>query len=204
MKVFIFCRYPEMGKVKTRIAAESGNAAALAIYQKMLKAVFENIEDSGFSYEVHHTGGSRDEVEFWLEKMDSRPQAEGDLGDKLSYAVENWFETENESLVIIGSDQIEIDNAVLVEAENILKDKDLVLGPAEDGGYYLIGMNQPHKEIFEAISWGSDTVFNETVVKINDNGLTYGLLPVKSDIDYLQDVPIEWQRELLLHENDDN
>ena len=204
MKVFIFCRYPEQGRVKTRIASECGDAAALAIYGKMLKAVFNNLKQSDYSFEIHHTGGSRDEIEFWLEKMDSRPQAEGDLGAKLSYAVENWFETETEPLVIIGSDQIEIDNAVLIEAEKILQSKDIVLGPAEDGGYYLVGMTKAQIEIFKDISWGTETVLAETVQKLNDNGLTYGLLPVKSDIDYLKDVPKEWQRELLLYENDDN
>lgn len=203
MKVFLFCRYPEEGKVKTRIAAESGDQAALAIYERMLNVVFENLNKSDYSFEVHHTGGDRIEVEYWLQNMVSRPQANGDLGEKLSYAVKNWFEFQNEPLVIIGSDQLEIDNAVLQEVEEKLESCDIVLGPAEDGGYYLIGLRKECPEIFKNISWGTETVLAETVDRINESGMSYFQLPVRADIDYFSDVPENWKKELLLHENSD-
>lgn len=203
MKVFIFCRYPELGKVKTRIAHESGDAVALALYEKMLKIVFTNIQKSDYSFEVHHTGGKEVEVDFWLESMESQKQVSGDLGDKLKNSISHWFENNDEALVIIGSDQPEIDQLVLQETEDKLRENDIVIGPASDGGYYLIAMNKPYIGLFDDVNWGTGSVLKETLTKTLDLGLSYFLLSEKSDIDYLSDVPVEWKRELMLDENND-
>ena len=203
MKVFIFCRYPELGKVKTRIAKESSDEIALALYEKMIAQVFANIKNSTYSFEVHHTGGEAVEVDFWLESMESQKQAEGDLGDKLKHSVKEWFSKTDEALVIIGADQPDIVQAVLAETEEKLKTNDLVVGPAADGGYYLIAMNKAYLELFDNIQWGSASVLQETLSKVLELGLSYFLLAEKSGIDYLSDVPSEWKRELMLHEIND-
>ena len=201
MKVLVFCRYPELGKVKTRIAKDCGDAGALAIYEKLLKVTFENLKESGFPFEVHHTGGEQVEVDFWLQELEGKSQVEGSLGDRLKYAVKDWFSVQNDSIAIIGSDQPDIGKALLQETEEQLKKHDVVIGPAEDGGYYLIAINGPYLNLFEDISWGTDKVFYETLEKLNELALSYKLLPLKNDVDYLDDVPDEWKKELMLHEN---
>lgn len=203
MKVFIYCRYPEKGKVKTRIAQECGDENALALYERMLKTVFKNIEESGFHFTVHYTGCDEKKASSWLAGYEFKKQSSGDLGVKLKNSIRQWFENNDESLVIIGSDQIEVDRTVLEETAEKLKNNDIVLGPAEDGGYYLIGLSGPHLQLFDNISWGTESVLQETLNKILESGLSYFLLSEKNDIDYLSDVPEEWKRELMLDENND-
>ncbi|MCM8542644.1 MAG: TIGR04282 family arsenosugar biosynthesis glycosyltransferase [Lentisphaeraceae bacterium] len=202
MKVFIYCRYPELGKVKTRIARECGDVIALALYEKMLDAVFENVKNSSYPFEVHYTGCDKASVDTWLKGVESKKQISGSLGEKLKHSVSEWFESSDEAIVIVGSDQLEIDQSVLEETEENLKKNDVVLGPAEDGGYYLIAMNKAYLQLFDGINWGTETVLEETQNKILESGLSYYLLNEKNDIDYLKDVPAEWKKELRLHEND--
>lgn len=203
MKVFIYCRYPETGKVKTRLAAECGEKAALTVYLKLVNSVFTNINASGYSFEVHYTGGEKAAVERWLEGKPCRPQSEGDLGDRLKHSVNCWFEENDQPLVIIGSDQPDVGEAILKETEKGLKKNDVVLGPAKDGGYYLIAVNNNHPHLFENISWGTDKVFQQTLERIQEEGLSFYLLEEKVDIDCLADVPGEWIKELRLHEDSD-
>ena len=201
MKVFIYCRYPELGKVKTRLAADCGEAGALAVYEKLLNKVFENLQKSNYPFEVHYTGGEKLAVEYWLQEMNYKAQIDGDLGEKLSYSVSEWFKSNESSLVIIGSDQPNIDETVLKETEEKLKSHDVVIGPAKDGGYYLIAMNKAYLGLFEDISWSTEKVLSQTLTKVLEEGLSYYLLAEKVDVDNFEDVPQEWKRELMLHEN---
>ena len=201
MKVFIYCRYPELGKVKTRLAADCGDAGALAVYKKLLHIVFQNLKESSYPFEVHYTGGEKLEVEYWLQEMHCQAQIGDDLGEKLRYSVSKWFKSNDTSLVIIGSDQPDIDETILKETEEKLKSHEVIIGPAKDGGYYLIAMNKAYLSLFEGISWSTEKVLQQTLGKILEQGLSYYLLPEKVDIDHFEDVPEEWKKELMLHEN---
>ncbi len=200
MKVFIYCRYPELGKVKTRLAADCGDAGALAVYEKLLNKVFKNLKESSYSFEVHYTGGEKLEVEYWLQEMSFKSQIEGDLGEKLKHSVSEWFNANDQALAIIGSDQADIDKLILDKTQEKLKSHDVVIGPVKDGGYYLIALNKAYLSLFEGISWSTEKVLHQTLGKILDEGLSYYLLPEKVDVDNLEDVPEEWKEELMLHE----
>ena len=200
MKIIVYCRYPELGKVKTRLAADCGEQGALAVYKKLLSCVFQNIEESGYPFEVHCAGGSERSIEEWLQGMSFKAQIDGDLGDKLQNSVREYFQENKSPLVIIGSDQKDINKPLLEETELKLKSHDVVIGPAKDGGYYLIALKKAYLGLFENISWSTSAVLSETIQKIQMNGLSYCLLEEKVDIDHLIDVPEDWKNELRLDE----
>ncbi len=116
------------------------------------------------------------------------PQVEGDLGQKMSAAIEEAFKRGRKRVVVIGTDAPELQAKHLKEAFANLETADVVLGPAEDGGYYLIGMNQLHRALFSEISWSTEQVFTQTLQRIRDLRLRYRLLQRLSDIDYPEDV----------------
>ncbi len=197
MQIFLFCRFPKLGEVKSRMAQECGAEKTLKIYRKMLQTVLQNLAASEFSFEVHLTGGNPSEISQYFSNYPVKNQIDGNLGDKLIYAVENWFAENDEALLIIGADQLELDNNLFKMAEKLLLKNEVVIGPAKDGGYYLIGIKKPFVEIFKNISWGSEKVLQETLAILKSYKISYGLLPEKNDIDFVADLPESWQKEFL-------
>lgn len=117
-----------------------------------------------------------------------QPQAEGNLGDRLIHAVEAGFADGGRAAVVIGADCPDLDNALLARAFEALREKELVIGPALDGGYYLIGLRQPRAELFRGIDWGSEHVLRQTLAIANRLGLSVFTLPPLTDIDRPEDL----------------
>ncbi len=113
------------------------------------------------------------------------PQPEGDLGDRLRFAMQGAFARGASSVFLIGGDCPSVTAAVLDEAERLLHSHAVVIGPASDGGYYLLGMRAPHDRLFEEIEWSTETVFDRTMDRVNELRLTHARLPVFSDVDDL-------------------
>jgi rSAM/selenodomain-associated transferase 1 len=114
------------------------------------------------------------------------------LGDKMKHAFSLLFDKGYENVLIIGTDCPGITTQMVNDGYEKLKSHDVVIGPAEDGGYYLLGMNAMHNSLFEDIRWSSAVVRHQTIEKAEKLNLTYTLLPILNDVDEEKDVPPAW------------
>lgn len=185
--LLIFGKTPEPGQVKTRLAASIGDYRAVQVYRQLLYYTFDIAERTGVY--VMACFPQKDQ-----NTLDAVPysgfyqQVAGDLGQKMSAAFEHAFALGHQKVVVIGSDCADLNSSHLEQAFEQLNHKDLVIGPAKDGGYYLLGMNKPHPYLFENIPWSTDAVLDSTMKKILDTSLTFHLLEELSDIDTLEDL----------------
>lgn len=185
--LIIFIRNPELGKVKTRLAATVGNERALEIYLLLMNHTKEVAFACNCDKFVFATGDvlEKDWKGFYIEQ-----QSDGDLGYKMSQAFAFLFQKNYERVIIIGSDCLELSVGHLLQAFSELNDKDVVIGPANDGGYYLLGMKKNNADIFLDKEWGKDSVFNETLATITKLGLSIYQLENLTDIDEEKDLPV--------------
>lgn len=179
----IFLKNPKLGNVKTRIAATLGDQKALDIYLELLDTTIINTADKGFETLLFFSENLNDLSQYPYER---RLQVSGDLGNKLKSAFDEVLNTMDKCL-IIGSDCPYINNEIILEAFQSLQDHDLVLGPTPDGGYYLIGLKQNEKSLFEDISWSTDSVFAQTISAAKNAKLSTYLLPILTDVDHASD-----------------
>jgi rSAM/selenodomain-associated transferase 1 len=193
-KAILFTRYPEAGKVKTRLIPALGPEGACELHRKMTELSLRQIRElSAFrplSIEVCFEGGRKNLMKEWLgPDLGFSPQAQGDLGHRMEKAFQEAFRSGFESVVLIGSDCPDRTANVMEKAFEGLKNNDLVLGPALDGGYYLIGLRKP-QPLFAHIPWGSPEVFNLTREKAQALGLKVLFLETLQDIDRPEDLPL--------------
>ena len=177
-----------LGKVKTRLAASLGNQRALEIYLKLLEHTASITRTLPVDKVVFYSDfvASND---IWDETTyQKQVQGPGDLGQKIRSAFDWGFKSGYRHICIIGSDCMELTAAIIMEAFNELMTYDAVMGPARDGGYYLLGLNQIHESIFEGKSWGTDSVATATLADFKLLGLSYGLLKPLNDVDDEQDL----------------
>jgi rSAM/selenodomain-associated transferase 1 len=196
-EVIIFTRYPEAGKTKTRMIPLLGEMGAATLQRQMteytLATVKKLVRVRGFSAQVYFTGADLAKMSAWLgAEVSYRAQESGDLGERLQQAFREAFEEGVTKVVIIGVDCPNITDNLLKEAFFVLDSQDLVLGPAQDGGYYLIGLKRLFGELFRGISWGTGDVLAQTLVIAQNLGLNTGLLPILADVDRPEDYFI-WQ-----------
>jgi len=242
--VIIFLKYPEPGKVKTRLAKDIGDEKACAIYKLLAENVIKNIltKNPG-TYTVHFFFTPADketEIKDWLKpfiqgnrgvKTQFSPQEGRNLGERMSNAFRQILQekgykkcitqrTATESplkkgdeggckkisqerkflhnnTIIIGTDCPEIDATLIENAFGVLKEKDIVIGPCRDGGYYLLGMSRPVpvsfeqgfvSDLFVDIDWSTDRVFKQTMEKVQKNNLSCSILKTLVDIDTIEDL----------------
>ncbi len=139
--------------------------------------------------EIHYTGGTLSKMQQWLgSEFIYQEQGWGDLGERMKLAFAEGFKRGKSSIVLIGTDCPDLDENIILDAFSKLQSHDLVLGVAEDGGYYLIGLNRVYGELFQGISWGTSTVLAETVKVALSLGLSVGYLPKLRDIDRPEDL----------------
>ena len=187
--LLIFTRNPELGKCKTRLAATIGDQAALEIYKFLLNHTVSVTKKLDVTKQVHYSVKVR-ENDIWDANVYSKEQQKGiDLGVRMHHAFENGFKEGFENIIIIGSDLFDITQIELEEAFDKLRQNDFVLGPAEDGGYYLLGMKKLKSELFKNKEWGTATVLENSLSDLS--GESVFLLPEKNDIDYYEDIKDE-------------
>lgn len=190
---------PRRGEVKTRLAREVGDERALAIYRRLvawqlrqLAPLQQSQRDGGdVRVEIHFTPSDA-QGEFRArpdDRLHFEPQCDGDLGDRLAGAMASAFSRGAGRVVFLGGDCPFAVTELLRDAESALAGNDVVLAPAEDGGYCLIGLAGNFAEVFQEIDWGSERVLAQTRARIEAAGLRLQLLPEARDVDTLAD----WQ-----------
>lgn len=185
--LIIFQKNEILGNVKTRIAAKVGDQKALEIYQDLVGhtlQVCRKISSSKFIYYSDFI--PKDSI-----SSDSEYQVETqsgfDLGSKMQNAFQNLFDKGFEKVILIGTDCGELESRHLEEAYELLESHEAVLGPAKDGGYYLVGMRRQIPGFFEGIPWSTSKVLLLTLEKLENQTVTYGLLDLLSDVDEWED-----------------
>ncbi|MEQ1587824.1 MAG: TIGR04282 family arsenosugar biosynthesis glycosyltransferase [Cyclobacteriaceae bacterium] len=187
--LIIFYRNPELGQVKSRLAATVGEERALAIYLKL--ASFTRSVTSAINCDqVVYYSNFIDREDSWPNERYFKHLQRGDeLGSKMRHAFETAFAQGYKRVCIIGTDCLELTSDILKEAFEALKGKDSVIGPAFDGGYYLLGMNRFIPEVFRNKRWSTDTVFIDTIDELKRLRCSYHLTPTLHDVDNEADLP---------------
>ena len=189
--IIIFARNPKLGKVKTRLAKTIGDFAALETYKILMKHTANVVEKSNAEKIVFYSEYI-DNNDVWAKnKCKKVKQSEGDLGEKMQTAFEYAFELGYKKIVIIGSDVYSLKTEHIDSAFTQLETHDVVVGPAHDGGYYLLGLNFIIPELFEQKKWGTSSVLENTLADLNELNVT--LLEPLNDIDTYEDLKKEPQ-----------
>ncbi len=188
--LLLFLKAPRAGDVKTRLAADIGPEEALAVYRRLAEAQVRRLPGD-WPLEIHYAPpDARAEMERWLGYGRTFfPQAHGDLGARLAVAVQGAFATGARSVICLGADCPALDAARLREADRALVDgADIVFGPADDGGYYLVGMNRAETAVFTRIPWSTEKTLAASLAAAERNGLKIKLLEPLSDVDTADDL----------------
>jgi rSAM/selenodomain-associated transferase 1 len=189
----IFTRYPEPGLTKTRLISVLGEKGAAALQKDLTEKTIQEMEQlvktSTIEPVICFDGGDLDIMQNWLgPDRVYKPQARGDLGEKLRKSFADAFSAGAQRVVTIGCDCPGLCREHISRAFDALYFNDLVLGPASDGGYYLIGIKYPLDALFEGISWGTDKVFEKTVSLAQHLGLSIEILEKLHDVDRPEDL----------------
>ena len=189
-RAILMYKAPHLGSVKTRLAKRIGEVAALELYRWMGLRQLDAIPSD---WEIETRFSPENEEPTMREWLGSRTllntQGKGDLGDRMLRAADSCFGVgAKRKIIFMGADCLELDERLLRKAEAALEASDFVLGPALDGGYYLLGMNDLETSLFEGIQWGSESVLNETIGRIQGINKSYVLLEELVDVDYWEDL----------------
>lgn len=194
--LIIFYRNQKIGAVKTRLAATIGDEKALRIYTELCehtRAITEKLPVTKivfYSNEIN-TG------DIWPDNAYQKALQHGDgLGERMRNAFAAAFASGYDSICIIGTDCYELTASVIGEAFNALRSSDAVIGPAEDGGYYLLGLRKFYPALFVKKNWSTSSVFKDTLENFESAGISYSTLPLLRDVDVEDDLPAEL-REIL-------
>lgn len=184
--LLIFTRNPKLGKCKTRLAAVIGDQAALDIYMILLRHTAAITKDLDCSKEVYYSE-EISENDLWDKDNYAKQLQEGnDLGERMYNAFKSGFQKGYKKIIIIGSDIYDLNSETIEAGFNSLENSDFVIGPAADGGYYLIGMKTLNHEIFLNKNWGTETVLEDTLSNLTHKEIQ--LLQIKNDIDVYEDL----------------
>ena len=184
--LLIFTRNPELGKAKTRLAKTVGDETALEIYKFLLERTKKISSKVTSDKAVYYSVKIR-ENDIWDSSIYQKHQQIGeDLGIRMLNAFKNSFEAGYDKVMIIGSDLYDLTSEIIDNAFHQLDINDVVLGPAEDGGYYLLGMNSLHKKVFKNKTWGTSSVRKDTLADLQDKKVH--LLTELNDVDVFEDI----------------
>lgn len=184
--LLLFTRHPELGKCKTRLAKKIGDPKALEVYRYLLQHTANVTKNVNAHKQVWYaTQPVKNDI--WNPKYYTKKAQQGEnLGARMAYAFAEGFQQGYDKILIVGSDLLEINTALIEDAFKKLDTTDFVLGPAKDGGYYLLGMKSFRREIFEHKKWSTSSVFSDTLSSMGDKTVT--LLETLNDIDEYEDM----------------
>jgi rSAM/selenodomain-associated transferase 2/rSAM/selenodomain-associated transferase 1 len=197
-RIIIFGRYPRPGKVKTRLISALGPAGAAELQRRLTEKTLETVmkvaSKRSIDVEFRFDGGREGDLRRWLGTEPAfTGQGPGDLGERMHNAFIDAFRQGCRRIVLLGTDIPELKTDHLREAFSALRDKDLVLGPSTDGGYWLMGLRRP-LDLFRGIEWGTGKVLEQTLTLDNGDGLTVFQLEPLRDLDTVEDLR-QWRPE---------
>ncbi|MBP0443829.1 TIGR04282 family arsenosugar biosynthesis glycosyltransferase [Roseomonas sp. SSH11] len=182
-RVALFSRYPEPGRAKTRLIPALGPEGAANLHRRLTERTLQALCASGLAHELRHTGAPEPAFRAWLgQALPMVEQGEGDLGARMARAAEAT------PVILLGADLPDLSPRHLQAAAGALRDHAAVIGPAEDGGYYLLGLREPMPFLFEPMEWGTATVFSTTMARFAAHGVTPALLEPLADLDRPEDL----------------
>ncbi|MBU0469085.1 MAG: TIGR04282 family arsenosugar biosynthesis glycosyltransferase [Candidatus Omnitrophica bacterium] len=188
--LMIFLKYPEPGKVKTRLASSIGDEKAAFYYRDFVETIFKNTRS--FNYVRHVFFSPKEkakEIKDWLGEQEVYYEQEGEcLGERQLNAFKKTLIEGVKKAVVIGTDNPLVNNEVVNEAMRSLESHDVVIGPSEDGGYYLLGMKKIKEMFFNNVDWSTDKVLDQILQNIGGSGLSVGVLKERFDVDTVDDL----------------
>lgn len=186
--LMIFAKNPSLGKVKTRIAKSIGEEGALKIYNKLLLHTHEITKEIKQDKFIFYSDFIP-EKDIWDEGIFKKCLQDGnDLGERMFHAFLRGFLNNYESVMVVGTDCASLTKETIQNAFLKLESNDFVIGPAKDGGYYLLGMKKLYPNIFLRKSWSTNKLFLETVQEIIEVKGSVYFLPELSDVDTVEDL----------------
>jgi len=190
--LIVFAKAPIPGEVKTRLCPPLDPDEAASLHGTLVLDAVERAK--GLPGASLYVAGAPDLAHPFFKVLEGRygakllPQRGPDLGARMKWAMQDAFEQGAEGVLLTGTDLPTLPRARLMESLTLIKKHDVVLGPTTDGGYYLIGLRKMVPALFEGIAWTTASVFADTKKKIEDAGLSLGLLPECRDLDTLEDL----------------
>ena len=184
--VLVFCKNQIIGKVKSRLALKIGQKKAFLIYSELVDKTASIVNSLSSEVHVYYSDYIEENDKFNSSKIKKFIQKGNNLGDRIINALNISFKNFS-PVVVIGSDLWKLEISDIEDTFRILKNKNVVIGPSNDGGYYLIGMNYLDTKIFENKNWGQESVLNDTIRDIDDKTNIH-LLDEKTDIDTYDDL----------------
>lgn len=201
LRLIVFTRYPEAGKAKTRLIPALGEDGAAELSKVLAEHTLLWVKKltevmRGVSVEICFEGGTQEAMKKWLgENFCYATQGEGDLGERLERAVSRALSEGAGKIVVVGTDCPELTEIHALSAFEALNESDVVLGPAKDGGYYLLAIRKNAPFLFNGIPWGTSEVFKKTLHAAQKAGLSVHLLEELQDVDVKEDLVV-WEKAL--------
>lgn len=186
-QLIIFVKNPVLGTVKTRLAKSIGDGKALEVYLDLMEKCRQEVQKVDCKRHLFYSQNIAKSDDWTDQLFEKRIQAEGDLGVKILEAFKTVFQ-EISKVLIIGSDCYDLTDTIIQDAFRKLDKADVVIGPANDGGYYLLGTKQLHPELFQDITWSTESVLEETILRAKSKNLSVVLLKELIDLDTLEDL----------------
>jgi uncharacterized protein len=189
--IVIFVRYPEKGAVKSRLAPVLDEGFIVALYEAFVADLLATLDRSGHPFRIAFTPADREEeIYHRFGRHDGFAQTGADLGERMKNCFQRCFADGFSSVAIIGSDIPDLPREIFVESFAALESRGAVIGPAADGGYYLIGFREEAfvPEVFEGIAWSTERVFAETLERLIRAGVGVHRLPCRRDVDTPEDL----------------
>ena len=190
--LLLFIRYPEPGRVKTRLAARIGADEAAELYRNFILDILATLERCGLPLRIYFSPAEKKAaLVAWLGPGYAfTPQRDAGLGIRMRFAFEEAFAEGFPRGILLGSDVPDLPLSVLKEAVDVLQRRDAVIGPARDGGYYLIGFRKESfpPDVFDGLPWGTAVVLQETMARLEAHGRRIHLLPEWQDVDTAKDL----------------
>jgi len=191
--IIVFIKFPAEGKVKTRLAKTMGNKFAVSLFRVCAEHTFSEllkVEEMGS--DLFFFCSEQNEIEQVMEWAGNNfkyySQQGRDLGIKMYNAFNTVFKEGYKKAIIIGTDTPDISMNIIQSAISVLDNYSVVIGPANDGGYYLLGFKSKLIDLFSGIEWSTNSVLDKTIEKLNKSNLNYYILDELTDIDTLEDL----------------
>ena len=186
--LIIIAKHPEIKNVKTRLKSSLSDDKRLKLYKRLLEHTVQRLGSiKGVETFIACAPQS---AEHYFSRFGLRliPLPEGDLGQRMFYAFEEVFKGGYKKAALVGVDIPALTDSIILKAFELLSDNNIVYGPAQDGGYYLVGMSTLIKEIFEEVPWSSEYTLQKSLERARQCGFTVAFTEILSDIDTIEDV----------------